>query len=241
MPKPPWDESLPGKHPVLRDLTSNEEEVKNALGSSPMLTVEEKWKAHLLGCIQSYEANLKLFMSPQYNAHDKASKVKFYRRALVECLGDLGRFDEALAFGCTKAGKPFPGVEDVIERVLAVKAAVELDDDAECDCERPKATLEDERFSKDSPHRNVEIAHNRRHIVGQVVSERHGKVVSVWRCGVCGHMNAHDKMPERQIQIHNIRADIAARARHLQQAGVVVTAQNWQSDPIHQDAVLLKE
>lgn len=224
MSKPDWDTSLPGKPPALRDLTVTEDEVRQMLGSTLLLSNTEKWRAHSLASVETYRANLELFIG--------TDKERFYRDALGRILMDLGRYDEA------RDAAPF-----LNDEITELQQAIERPDDEECDCERIEDTLPDESFKYASgkPQPEIQIAHNRRSADKEVWSERHGCMVKVWRCSRCGHVNAHPDIPERQLRIHEVRTQHAQQIEQLHRAGVTITAANWKPDPAQSDAILLKK
>lgn len=227
MPKREWDQSIEGQHPALTKQV-DEEELKAAVGKSRLLTNDEKWHAHRLAEIESYRANYELFSSDQYEIPEREKYAAFHKHELARALADCGKFDEALAL---------VGNEPQGDEIRELQAAVERDDSEECDCERPKASIADQRFRD----KQVDVEHNRRYQSGQVYSPKHGKVVSVWKCNECGHTNATPDVPERQQRIESIRAHYES----LQAQAGKVTAKWWadnvhSKNPEHQDAELLK-
>lgn len=192
-----WDKSLPGKHPALRDLTATEQELKAHISgqSVAMMNGDEKWRANRLLDYETYSANMVLFSDPNIVVEDRENKVRYYRLATIQALRDLGRLDDAIAL-CAD--------QEQIEYLQNLKAAIECEDRFDCECPRAQDVFEDET-RRTRP--GVKIAYNRRTAIARLYSERHGQVVTVWRCEQCGHLNAHNLIPDRQIAIHQNRLD----------------------------------
>lgn len=223
-----WDTSTPGRPPALRSLKPTEDELKAALASpgASMMSADDKMLAHAAASVETYEANLKFFMG-DYIGDDKQDKILFYRHALAGALGDMGRFDEALSVLTSAKGSAHPNCSKAVAHIKKVKVAVDLDDDYMCNCERPKAELP-ALTSRGTQTKTVAL--NRRHSVGKVYSAKHRKVVDLLRCSRCGLLNATDKIPERQVQIEELRAEQEAAQRAMLQNGIPlekITARMW--------------
>jgi hypothetical protein len=226
-----WDTSTPGRPPALRDLKPTEDELRQALASpgAAMMSADDKELAHAAACVTTYKDNLDYFLGPDYTGQDKQQKILFYRHALAGALGDLGRFDEALAVLTNKKGSAHPQCSKAVGYLKKIKSAVDLDDDFECKCERPRAVVP-KLAARNKDKDTVTLAMNRRQSTGKVYTEKHGKKVHLMRCTQCGLLNATEKIPERQIVIEELRLEAEAIQRGLLQSGVPIekiTARMW--------------
>lgn len=221
-----WDLSKPGLHPALRDLTPTEEELKTALASpsAGLMSVEDKTRAHAAGLVQTYNEALRFYLSADYLEADKAKRVLEHRLALASALSELERFDEAIEVLTGRTGNPYAGCAKTVTRLKAMietnAVARAIDDEEECQCERPVREV----GPKKKP---VTLVLNRRQKIGTVKSAKHGKEVAKWRCQFCGHTNATDQIPERQIEIERIKAEQDSIIAELQRTGREITRAEW--------------
>jgi hypothetical protein len=232
MPKKPkkreWDTSTPGRPPALRELKPGEQELKDALASAGAvyMSADEKMLAHAAASLETYDANLRFYLGPDYMGEDKAERVKYFRHAVAGALGDLGRFDEALSVLTGKNGQALPGCAKAVHHLIQVADAVDRDDDEECGCERPQADVpktiifQSLRSRVKASDPTVTVALNRRYSIGKIYSATHGKIVDVLRCQKCGFLNATDQIPERQSQIEELRMENDAMIRTLLESGM---------------------
>jgi hypothetical protein len=227
--KPPWDESLPGTHPAFKKPTKDEiEGARKALAEARQLstgmgaremTAKQHWLEGARSREELHRLNLLYFENAKPKevggSKTKTTQIQHHRFGLVAVLRDLGRFHEALELASTvvgKARKTRPGFGPLVDRVYEMGMAVALDDFAldTCGCSRPVFAVQV------SERKAVDVALPRRHKVGLIFSIPHGKVVDLWRCGVCGMLNAHDLgPPEAQAELHELRhqAELAERGR----------------------------
>lgn len=201
--RPPWDTSAPGKHPAFAPPTH--EEVKRLAGGlgRVMMTDDQRFVEQWLRQEELCRANLELF-----EAQRRKKEAHQYRGALANALCRLGRFAEAVDL-VAKKGRARPGYAKLLSEIKLFQYAVEIDDDVFCGCDRPKATLEV------TAKQSVEVELNRRYALGEVFSQKHRKVVTVWVCDVCGEPNAYDGTPERQQKIEEARRAVAASIKSV--------------------------
>jgi len=227
MGKPEWDESQDGPNPVLADLAdpdsihrkeltrqeailamSPEERLSylegiqaeavslaNSRGAS-LMTPEQ----HFLNAWQTNArvaaASLHVFRDPLRTVENREERVSEQRYALATALYKLGRTQDALMLA-----EPFPVL---IDRINWIQAAVDHDDSLEHNC--PRQVVGTVMLAG----HEVEQKANRRTEAEQVFSERHGALVHVWECSVCGDANATVETPERQARDASLHAQIDA-------------------------------
>jgi ribosomal protein L37AE/L43A len=129
-----------------------------------------------------------------------------------------------------------PRLDELVEHIGKLQAAIELPDDHECGCERKRMT---------TPHYNraieAEIELPRCQEAGKLYSKRHGKVVTVWRCTSCGTLNAHDLgPPAAQLHLYEHRKREEGRIAAALRRGMRVTAADVDHHESLSDHVLLK-
>jgi hypothetical protein len=219
--KQPWLETVPGIHPALRDLTPTEEEVK-ALGESMgrvMMSDRQKFIEVAMREVENCIGNINLFRGQK-----RKGMADMQIEPLARAYAKLGRFAQALNL-LTKNGRCLPGRKKLVAEIKEIQQAIERpDEDEDCTCDRSLAVI-------DGPgNKPVQIALNRRYVWGEVWSEKHKEVVSIWICSMCGDANAHNKTPSRQLAVYQARASVAA----------TITSVHKEIPAHFSDAVLLK-
>jgi len=101
------------------------------------------------------------------------AEITFQRRRLSEALWRTGKLEEALIAAADKAQ---------FDKVLAIKAAVESDDLEVCNCE-------------DAKHKGLNIT--RYATKTHIFSPKHGKIMPMKQCSICGHLNCCGNIPAR--------------------------------------------
>jgi hypothetical protein len=223
MDKSAWDESVDGPNPVLADrevhlkeltrqetlLAMSPEErlnyldgiqaeaisLANSRGAEFMLP-EQHFLARWQTNAKVAAASLHTFQDPERTVENREAQIKEQRYALATALYKLGQTENALMMAA-----PFP---ELVEHINWIQAAVDLDDEllTTHDCVRPKG----ETVTHNG--KNIETKLNRRSEAEEVFSERHGAVVHVWVCSVCGEANATVEIPERQARDASLHAAI---------------------------------
>lgn len=132
-------------------------------------------------------------LTPDEKNHLVAQRHADYARTnLIENLIITGELDEAIALGSTEAAE--------------IKEAIDKDDSERCDCEYEVATFN----SVGEPTGKTEVAKN--YLTSRKVwSDKHGKVVNVYRCHLCGHMNATDQ------EIDDVHATVNRKRAEMDQ------------------------
>lgn len=197
MNKLPWIETIPGQHPALIDLTPTEAEVK-ALGESMgrvMMSDAQKFIEAAMREVETITGNIRMFVSQK-----RRGMADMQVEPLARAFARLGRFPEAMEL-LQKNNRALPGRKKLIAEIEQIREAIlRPDEDDDCGCEREAATIQN------AQGKDVQIALNRRYSWGEVWSEKHKEVVSVWICSRCGDANAHNNIPERQKAIYQARA-----------------------------------
>jgi hypothetical protein len=260
MSKPSWDTSRPGKHPALAKPVTEDEidaarrtvsELANSMGRA-MMSPEEKWHADAIARARAHRANLDLFIALK----DRRS-VRLHRQALARALMDLGEFDEVEAVLAPKGGqqagyKPGSGQQagykpgrralagfgKLRSEALALRRAVERDDQEVCGCAREAASIPHPNPQAHVQQNPIEL--RRRHSLGWVFSKKHGKVVTIWRCRHCGDLNANDLIPEGHLAQVQHRALLEAEAIRRQAGGRGLKGAFFTIDPAFGDHEVLK-
>jgi hypothetical protein len=179
---PPWITSRPGRHPAFRNPTKAEidearkvhREAAELSGSPGRSEADEKqlWLADAEFRERTNRDQLALARKMK-----RKPEIFIYRSALAMALRDLGRFEEAIAEITTPKGKAFKGCQELRKEIEWYRLAVYRDDNYECGCARPVATIPD-------PTRQsavVEIEIRRRHRIGFCFSYKHNQDVEVWK------------------------------------------------------------
>jgi hypothetical protein len=203
--RPDWDESKPGSHPALTlELTDAEKAAvkakeQEAVGladsrASGMMTDEQKLIAGWMQSENVARSSLDTFSNPDVNVDERETRIAEQKQALAQALYKLGRLDEALVYAD----------QTLSDRIIAVAEAIQVDDQLDPhECPRPTSMVD--HFGQ-----QVEIELDRRWAEEQILSPRHGQVVWVWHCQVCGQLNATPETPERQQQAASSRVLVAA-------------------------------
>ncbi|HWP53161.1 MAG TPA: hypothetical protein VN476_03460 [Pyrinomonadaceae bacterium] len=113
----------------------------------------------------------------QNDATVPEEKIEKERRRLADALMRTGEIDKAIEIA--------PEGSDTRERAVALKAAIELDDKAACDC-------------KAHEHRG-RVFSGSHALLTHIFSKKHGKTMPVRRCGECGHLNVTEENPHPQM------------------------------------------
>lgn len=214
--KPSWDTAEEGVHPALKNLRPEPGELDairkyteeaRLLMASPgasQATRNQRWVATQRHAATFHHANFNLFDKRLKNKE----RADVHRRGLATALMNLGEFDTAMALvAYPSSGRARNGFKELVHTIGLLALAVYRDDGPLCNCDRRQAEVPHPQLTK-----SVTIELNRHHVVGQVLSPKHGKVVDVWRCSICKRVNAHDMgPPERQRLLHDIRAGLAIR------------------------------
>jgi hypothetical protein len=216
--KRPWDTSKAGLHPAFtkdaggnvvpkRATNAEIEAVKRQareLASGPgraLLTERSRFLADSEAAAEHHRVNLELAIKEKMDFRIQAAHRLAYAMNLV----NLGLFTEAAALISDKKGRALGGFKDLLKRITKLEHAVNRDDADECKCKRRRHTVS--HHSQPTEH---EIELPRRHNVGMVFSPKHGRVVDLWECYLCGHCNAHPNgPPASQAHIHAARAAAA--------------------------------
>lgn len=116
------------------------------------------------------------------------------KAALIENLINLGELDEAIGMGSEEAAQ--------------IKEAIEKDDDERCDC-----VYEVEQVRPGRTDGNIWVGktqQEKKYLTARKVwSEKHGKVIKVSRCFLCGHLQATDQeLDEVHAQVNEQRAQV---------------------------------
>lgn len=157
------------------------------------------------------------------NLEELREAVIAVRHQRAERLAICGRYDLATA------EEPDPVYRD---HYLAILEAVWREDDETCSCEDVRGSGE---------HANITVS--RQYVVEEIWSLKHGAVVPLVKCNVCGHLNAVPVIPKQLQQQRALRAkalqlvgqpDAQGRVMSPEQAERTLTAQG------HTAAKLLK-
>lgn len=218
--KPEWDESKEGRNPALADLGDH----KKTLAAHALLTPDALAAAHsaaihaeaaslmnspaqalmvpeqkFLATWQQHEAvaraSLEMFSNPDLQVDDREAKITQQRSALATALYKLGRLGEALHL--------LSETDPLYQRIYDVMEAITKPDTLEHECPREVSTI-------DGPRGEVEIELDRRVAEEEIFSPQHQKVVSIYRCSICGELNATPETPERQQRYAEMRQQIIA-------------------------------
>jgi hypothetical protein len=221
--KPDWDKSKPGTHPAIAAPVT-QEEIQAALNTRKYLTREDIFLLDSQDAITHNSANLVTALAHGVNPTP-------YRLALAIALTNCGKFDEAL-----KVIRRRKGFDELAKRIRELRKAIDCEDAAPHDCPRKRHT---------TPHHltgnEAEIELPRRQDVGMVYSAKHGKVVHVWQCSICQHLNAHDLgPPENQQHLYAHRSREEAKIIAAQRKGVKVHASMVEHHETLSDHHLLK-
>jgi hypothetical protein len=246
--KPPWDESKPGPTlaklitgemgpafgpPTKKELEEARKQITEArslsmgLGAGEM-TQMQWWLEQTRSREHLHRTNLDYFLTTKpklLGGRKRQNKqIRIHRYGLVCALRDLGRFQEALDLASDAKGRSRSGFRQIAEQVMEWGMAAARPDDADCGCAR-RTHLVPTPGDRHLPGTTIEL--QRRNKIASLFSFRHGKVVDLWRCSVCGMLNAHALgPPESQVEKHRLR-DLVARGRLV-------------PGPDHADHVLLK-
>ena len=219
---PAWDQSTPGVHPsITRQVTAEEiEAVKlealalSSSGGRRYLSEETRFLADSQDAAAHHRLNLDLAIKEKMDPRIVAA----HRLALAANLANAGEFDEALKTISDRRGRRLAGFKEMARRIAELREAIDRDDGDECECERPRHKVPHHRTGNE-----VEIEIPRRHEVGMVFSKKHGKVVRVWQCHLCGHCNAHDRgAPANQAAMHHERKRAEASIRGKRVTGATI-------------------
>ena len=175
--KPFWDTSIEGQHPAFTNPIRVEE-----LRTYPpaALTNEEK---ELVSAAESVVGNLANMIN---FAGDERSDI--CKERAITALIKLGRLDEAIL------------LSDSDPYVVSIRDAIYKEDGLDCGCPRPTVDV------PDSKGRDIQRDLNRRFPVLRLWSPLHNEMVTLWKCSICGDLNAHNIIPERQQKIHELIA-----------------------------------
>lgn len=227
--KLPWDESRPGTHPAFTKEVTPEEieavkrqarELASGHGRA-LLTDKSRFLADSEANAEHHRANLDLAMSEKMDQRIIAAHRLAYAMNLI----NLGMFVEAEQLISDRRGRALPGFKELRRRITKLEHAVNRDDADECKCKRRRHSVphhnEVQAATRQPKENEIEIP--RRHNVGMIFSPKHGAVVDVWECYLCGHCNAHPNgPPASQAHIHAARAQaerVIKRASDLDQFG----------------------
>lgn len=103
-------------------------------------------------------------------------KIELERRRLAESLMIVGEIDQAIEIAPT---------EELRSRAVALKAAVDSDDNAHCDC---KAIV----------HKGHNFS-SRHGTSFHIKSKKHGKIMPVRKCAACGALNVSEHRPHPEL------------------------------------------
>lgn len=128
-----------------------------------------------------------------------------YRRWAAQAALTLGEFDQAETL---VAG--VPELADIAVEIEEARKAEAADDDDHCDCRH----FIDGRLSDKEPEKLIEVSSYGERF--RYRSNRYNQVVGLYKCAMCGHVNAHpdspDDLHETALQI---RAAADKRAREI--------------------------
>jgi len=119
-----------------------------------------------------------------------AGDTEVSRSQLAEGMAMQGRYEEAAEHA--------PNAE-MKAHFEAITAAIEMDDWEKCDCGDIEGNVD-----------GVNVTITPRYVAKEVFSQKHGKVVSLVRCSICGHTNAREPRSRLLTQSSASRQNIAA-------------------------------
>lgn len=219
--KPEWDQSKDG---LSRALSNTEEHQKELTRQETIMAMSPEERLNYLDSIQTEAAslansrgaaymtpeqhflnswqvnarvaaaNLHVFRNPLNVVENREQQITDQRYTLATALYKLGRTADALMMA-----EPFPAL---VDHILWIQAAVDHDDSLEHACPRPVVG------TVSFAGKPVEQKANRRTNAEDVFSERHGALVHVWECSICGEANATIETPERQMRDAALHATI---------------------------------
>lgn len=147
-----------------------------------------------------------------------------YRRWTAQAALTLGEFDQAamLVKGVTE-------LADLATDIDEARQAEAADDDDHCDCRH----LIDGRLSEKEPERLIEVSSYGKRF--RYRSKRYGQVVGLYKCAICGHVNAHPDSPDGLHETTmRIRANADKQSREMIAAGIAkVPANPMVADRVH--------
>lgn len=208
--RPWWDKGTPGTPSTLTDLDDHRKELSrqeviaamppedrlnyldsiqveatslaNSAGAKFMLP-EQQFLASWQVNARVAAASLNSFRNPNNLVENRNDRIKEQQYALAVNLYRLGQIDSALAVAA-----PFPAL---VAHITWIAAAIQHEDDLTHDCPRESASVE-------IAGKDVDGVADRRVEEEVVFSARHGYLVHVWVCSICGEANATAEIPERQ-------------------------------------------
>jgi hypothetical protein len=210
--KPPWDSSQAGQPAALttppnddelgvatrvRDQILSEAGALAGSASRGLMTKDQKLVESARSREQTHRANLELFLSL---LEKDESQIFAHRESLAVALYQQGKFDEALMAISVLAGHALEGFADLVSRILAYREAVWREDSEECGCEPIRKTIEV------GANKTVEIQERRCVDIEPILSPKHGRLVNLWQCSLCGFLNAHSQLPVIQSRLREQRS-----------------------------------
>lgn len=158
--------------------------------SGAILTDDQRYLAHAVNREMNARANLDLvtdlmvkhWFDNNGSLMAKLRKEAFaYRSMLARALRDQGRLDEAVAV-----------LPECAEKLEAGRAAIERDDNWECDCADPVLPVYNDAGQQIG---SKEVS--RWQIRKRIVTEKHGRSVYFLQCSECLEHNARPDLPEK--------------------------------------------
>lgn len=191
MAKPPWETTLPGRHPgmvpplspKLEGLETDYERIRRAafqaseLADSRFRGRDTVFINQTTNAEKTHRENLDALLTAQ-NGHIMSGEsvpglvllgIATHRRYLARALYQLGMFDEALKYA-------YP---EQAEYVRALKVADAIPDDDDCGC--PREVVD-----------GLELPRHSLEGIEPILSPSRGTVLTVHGCRHCGHLNIHD-------------------------------------------------
>lgn len=135
---------------------------------------------------QAIRANLKLIM--------KSREPEVYRETrlqLAESLANQGKFRQA-----TNVAEKLD--QEYARHYRRLAKAVDRDDSETCDCATKTITADERNARGQAVTTEIEVPNE--YVAAEVFSEKHGKIMPVVVCAICGKRNVRD-LPEKLAKI----------------------------------------
>lgn len=128
-----------------------------------------------------------------------------YRQWTAQACLTLGEFDQAATLV-----KDMPGLVMLAADIEEARAAEVADDDDHCACRH----FIDGRLSEREPEKLMEVSSYSKCF--QFFSRRYDQVVWLYKCGLCGYVNAHPGAPDAlQATAASLEANANKQAREI--------------------------
>lgn len=141
-----------------------------------------------------YAANLHLALKEGWDA----DRIRDYRQWTAQAALILGEFDQAAILVAD-----IPELASIATDIEDARKAEAADDDGHCECRH----FIDGRLGEKEPEKLIEVSSYG--IRFRFLSKRYGQVVALYKCGICGHVNAHPDSPD---DLHAIGVRLKAAA-----------------------------